>query len=212
MVGEHETRRGVAAVAAPLQPHDVDAFPDDVQLMRAVADGNARARRILARRLVNRTRKTAQALLGAGADADDAAQQSLLAILAGASGYRGDASVETWSQRITVRTCLRAARVRRRRSRRTAVEGPAELPTVERAAPPWHEGLARPLEHYLDRLPDLQREALVLRYTLDLSLPEIAERTGASIPAVRYRLWTGLKRLRRWIERDAETASKEGRS
>lgn len=205
MVGDPKALIQLAAgphpPATPSTP-DAEAFSNDQQLMHAVASGNVRARRVLARRLVKRTRNIAGGILGSGPDAEDAAQQSLLAILAAAPQYRGDAAIEGWAQSITVRVCVKVARARRRRA--TMTENNAEIESV--ATEPWdplHEQLPKPLQVYFDRLPDKHREAVFMRYSLGFSLPEIAERTGASIPTVRYRLWTGLKKLRHWIAEDA---------
>lgn len=189
--------------------NDVDAFDDDRSLMQAVAGGNARARRLLAKRLVNRTRNIARGLLGSGPDAEDAAQQSLLAILSAAGRYRGDAPIEGWAQSITIRVCLRLAKARQRRVAMT--EGQADVELVARGESRNSLGdlLPQPLEVYLDRLPERHREAVFLRYSLGCSVPEIAERTHASIPTVRYRLWSGLRNLRRWIAEDERADEKE---
>lgn len=190
---------------APIRPDDEDAFSSDQALMQAVAEGHAGARRRLAYRLVHRTRRIARALLGNGADADDAAQQALFEILAAAPGYRAEASIETWSKRITVRVCLKVARTRGGRAVIDVDAIPSDFGSVGLA-----DGLPHPVQTYLDRLPDAQRIALVMRYSLDLGLPEIAERTGVTIATVRYRLWTGLKRLRAWIDRDVRPSRRGG--
>lgn len=206
MVAQRSSLGGVAAPSAPPGIHREDAFSSDQKLMQAVADGDAAARCVLAKRLVNRTRKIARALLGGGADADDAAQQALVEILAAARTYRAEAPLEAWSKRITIRVCLKAARARGPQGGFADV-GIDALPS-DFGAVALHEHLPRPVQAYLDLLPDSQREALVLRYSLELGLAEIAERTGASMATVRYRLWTGLKKMRGWIRRDVKLAQR----
>jgi RNA polymerase sigma-70 factor (ECF subfamily) len=60
-------------------------------------------------------RKITRAFLRQSADADDAAQLALLAILKSASTYRGEAAVEGWAKRIAVRATMRFIQRERRK-------------------------------------------------------------------------------------------------
>lgn len=51
------------------------------------------------------------------------------------------------------------------------------------------------------QLPDEMKTVLILRYYEDLTLADIAEVTGESLSKVKYRLYTGLEKLRKnWSE------------
>lgn len=176
---------------------------EDVRLMQLVAEGDPRARRLLANRLVDRARRVALHILGDPHEADDAAQQALLTILRSAASYQGHGSLERWASRIMVRGCLRYARRVRARG-----EVDDEAVTLSTKAEPvdadaLRERVPRPVVEYLGELPESQRHALVLRYGLDLSIAEIAEEVGIKEATVRYRLGAGLRRMRASIRRDA---------
>lgn len=188
----------------------VDAFDehDDLSLMMAVAAGDDRARRRLATRLIHHTRRISAAILGRGPDADDAAQQALIEILEGAAGFRGDARLEAWARKITVRVALRMARAGQRRPIDPSAS--VDVATGEGEPLGLDAELPHPLQHYLEQLPAAQREAIVLRYTCGMSRPEIADKTGVSVPGVNYRLWVGLRRLRALIRRDQRLMQRTG--
>jgi RNA polymerase sigma-70 factor (ECF subfamily) len=174
--------------------------PEDTRLMELVAAGDARARSMLAMRLCGRMRRVLRGLLGDPRDADDAAQDALVEILASARGYRGEASIERWADRIAVRTGLRF----RRRERRAPIVDGVDPDKLRATAPePAHgEALPRPLVAYLDQLPRKERHVLFLKHGLGYSLPEVAEIVGAARSTTKYRLMSALARLRKVIRRD----------
>jgi RNA polymerase sigma factor (sigma-70 family) len=59
------------------------------------------------------------------------------------------------------------------------------------------------LEHLTSELPPKERAAVVLRYGYDLSYEEIGAALGSSEQAARAAASSGVRRLRRTIERDA---------
>ena len=175
--------------------------------MQMVAAGDDRARRMLAVRVIGLVRKVAHALLRPGMDADDAAQQSLLAIMRSAGTYQGNSSLERWTRRIAVRHTLRVADAgRRRRSRIDASIDPDATQAVFGASS-LVDSLPRPLQAYLDELPDRRRQALVLRHALGYSTAEIAELTGTPQSTVKYHVRTALEDIRRTIRREALVGS-----
>jgi len=153
----------------------------------------------LAARAIGRARAVCRSLLGSNVDTADAVQASIEAILKSTGRFRGECSLDTWCERITVRTALRQAR-RRRRWHLVPVEA---APLEQAPEPPRSEDrLPRPLQAYLDALPESRRHALALRYRLDYSIEEIAEATGQKPDAVKYRLKQALAELRSLIRRD----------
>lgn len=174
----------------------------DRTLMSGVVAADPTAQRTLVLRLAARVARIARGLLRSAADADDAAQNSLIAILHAAGTYRGESSIERWADRITVRTTLQAARDRRRREAKVApIASPDDLPGPLRGAS-LSEGTARPIEAYLDALSSELREVLVLRHVLDCSIEEISELTGVSPNTVKDRLLRAREQVRRLIRRD----------
>ena len=111
--------------------------------MQLVAAGDPRARNMVAMRLCDRVRRIERALLTGRADADDATQDALVAILRSAANYRGESSRERWADRIAARTGLRF----RARERSRSTESETDVPTSD--AHELHERLPRPLAAYL---------------------------------------------------------------
>lgn len=146
-------------------------------------------------------RKVTGLLCSSSADADDAAQLSLLEIIKSAEGFRTSVSLERWAERIAARTTLRTAR--RERERRGLIErwlSPGTLPwggTPPRGADPVD------VSGLLARLSPDRRRVLVLHHALDFTVEEIAELIGVPRGTVKDRLVSARKQLRKVIERDA---------
>jgi RNA polymerase sigma-70 factor, ECF subfamily len=189
---------------------DVDATPpispeshaEDVALMTQVAAADPAACRTLAKRLVGRVHRVSKSILRSPADADDAAQQSLIEILGSAKSYRGDSSLERWSDRIVVRTSLRFSRSRQKLGAREEDDTALETAPIEPSDSTLSEEAPRHVRAYLEQLPDAQRDALVLRHVLGYSIPEIAEMTEVSPNTVKDRLLRGSREMRKLIRRD----------
>ena len=79
-----------------------------------------------------------------------------------------------------------------------------DVPVIEPVESPESEWLAQENEEYrnqwlrqqLDELPERQREAIHLRYRVDLDYPEIAKRLGVSIQVVYNYVNRGIKTIR----------------
>lgn len=178
--------------------------------MASVARREPAAERAVVERLSPRVRRLSRMLAGTLVDADDAAQMTLLEILRSASGFRVAMSLERWADRITVRTTRRL--VRRELERKGLLARwvvPGSLPWGRREeASPERLGL----DAFLDRLSPERREAIVMRHTLEYSVEEIAELTGAPIGTVKDRLVSARRELKRAIERDAASATRGRRA
>jgi len=180
--------RPFSARAATVGIEIAESYDEDLQLMRRVAAGDRSAQRDLVGRLAPRARRVSLALLRDAADADDAAQCALIAVLESARGYHGKASIERWADRIVARTAIRLARKKR--------GGPAGDDDLEAEAPPSTEGAGLDARRYLESLPPPQRTALVLRHVMECSIEEIAEETNVSVNTVKDRLVRALARVR----------------
>lgn len=176
---------------------------EDLKLMSLVAAADPVATRALANRLVQRVHRVSKSILRTPADADDAAQQSLIEIITSAKNYRGDSSLERWSDRIVVRTSMRLAKGRQKQSARTEDDSELDaLPADAEGSDPLSDDAPRPVKQYLEELPEAQRTALVLRHVMGHSVQEIADLTGVSPNTVKDRLLRGSKEMRRLIRRD----------
>lgn len=185
----------------PIRAPDVEG---DRKLMELVAAEDPRAQSTLVHRLLGRVQRATRALLRERADAEDAAQVALLEVLRSAGSFRGEGSIESWSDRIVVRTALRLAR--RRVTSHGRIDDRAEPDRIagdaEADASLSRADLPRDLQEYLRALPEARREALVLRHVLGYSIAEVAELTGVSPNTVKDRLLAAREELRKMIRRD----------
>lgn len=116
----------------------------------------------------------------APAAADDAAQESLLAIFQSLPSLRAPEAIMTWVRSVTVRTAIRLAR-------RHDLETTVDETVMGRRACRSLEGLVD-IDDALARLPVSQRVVLVLRTREGLSEQEIAAALGIPTGTVKSRL------------------------
>ena len=61
---------------------------------------------------------------------------------------------------------------------------------------------AKIIQQAIDRLPDIQKEVIILRFYHDRKLKEIAAITGVSLPTAKSRLKQGLDKLKRYLDKE----------
>jgi RNA polymerase sigma-70 factor (ECF subfamily) len=164
-------------------PFDDRGEGSDEALLLAYGRGDARAARILVLRLTPWVLAYAARLTGDRAEAEDVAQEAMLRLWRIAPEWRsGEARVTTWLYRVVTNLCTDRLR-RRRGTGLDSLPEPADgAPGVE--ARMQDEARARALEAALARLPERQRQAVVLRHLEGLANPEIAEIMEISTEAV----------------------------
>lgn len=181
----------------------------DSALMRHVAEGDPRAQRVLAHRLAPRVHRLSTRLLSNRADADDASQIALMEILRSAGGFRQEASIERWADRIAVRCAIRHAREQRRGP--FGLLSPTDADQLrDRPRATAAEATPRAIEDYLDELPEARRQVLVLKHALGYTAEEIAELTGKPVGTVKDRLVAARKQLRKVIQRELRIGVRGG--
>ena len=187
--------------------------------MRAAQDGDERALDTLLRRHHGNLYALCRRMTRNDADAQDATQDAMIAIVRGLHRFDGRAAFGTWAYRITTNACIDELRRRGRRP-------DPGLPEVEAeprgAAPGVAESVADrfDLDAALATLPEDFRAALVLRDVLGLDYAEIAEVLDIPPGTVRSRISRGRAAMARHLEetdgnsdgsRDVPTGS-DGRS
>jgi RNA polymerase sigma-70 factor (ECF subfamily) len=95
------------------------AGDDDDDLVRAASAGDRAALDVLLRRHHDRLFSVCRRLTGDDADAADATQEALLAIVRGLASFGGRSRFSTWAYRIAVNASLDELRRRRRRPQPT---------------------------------------------------------------------------------------------
>ena len=135
-----------------------------------------------------RVYRMALAMTGREADAEDLAQETMMAGLAAVERFRGESSESTWLYGILLRKHLS----RRRRP-----------PAVSRAVPPPREPDLEDALALLADLPPEQKITATLFYVEDLSIKEISKALGVNGATVRWRLYRVRQTLKRTRGSDA---------
>ena len=143
-------------------------------------------------------RRTALGVLGDPDAAEDVAQEAMIRLQASLPGFRGDADLGTWLHRVALNLSFDHLRRVRRRAAELPLAAVGQAPAASDRDPHGTldaERARAALKEAMDRLPEDQREVLVLRFISELSYTEIARITGIPEGTVASRIFRALKRL-----------------
>jgi len=141
-------------------------------------------------------------------DAAEATQDVFIKVHAKLSEFKGDSTLTSWIHRIAINTCLDRLKAAKRKKRSflgiTIILADAQVPEIPVFDHPGVEleqkEAMQQLFAAMDRLPETQRTALLLKTTEGLSMEEIAAVLNISPKAVESllsRARAGLKDFRR---------------
>ena len=131
-------------------------------------------------------------LLGASGEAEEAAQDVFFRFYLRLSDFDEQRAVEPWLFRIAWNACR--DRLRRRRPQTELNDNSAVVAAFGDAGL-----LLAELREAIERLPDKERAALLLREIDGLETEEVALRMGSSPKTVRSHISRARARLRRWL-------------
>jgi RNA polymerase sigma-70 factor, ECF subfamily len=164
-------------------------------IIQRVLAGDTEAFGILVDRYYDRCARIAFRILGNREDAEEAVQDSFLRAFRALASYEDRERFVAWVTRILVNQCRT---VRAKSERRESVfsddvdpEYAARRAETDAGDDDWPD-----LDRALAMLPPEQREAVVLRYTDDLTYEEMARVTGAGESALKMRVQRAFVRLR----------------
>ena len=178
-------------------------YVEDVLLVDRCLTGEPAATRELFRRHQRRVHACLFRVLGSNRDMDDLLQEAFLQVFQSLRGWRAEASLATWIDRVAVRV---AYRYLSQKGRRVATE-----PLVDDDAFPAsdtsgsrrqlaRDGVKR-LYAVLDDLSPAARLAFTLHEIDGRTIAETAQLVGSSVTATKLRVW----RARKAIEAAAAT-------
>jgi RNA polymerase sigma-70 factor (ECF subfamily) len=176
----------IAAIATQLADHE---------LVTAAQGGDRGALDQLLRRHYDRVQAVCRRITGHEADAADAAQDAMIAIVRNLDRFDGRSSFGTWAYRIATNASLDELRRRKRRAVPTATDD-GEYPHAEVADPDSGRrvdaiGDHMALDLALRSLSDEFRIPVVLRDVADLDYAEIAEVLDIPAGTVKSRIARG---------------------
>lgn len=168
-------------------------------IIQRVLAGETEAFALLVDRHYDRCARVAHRILGNREDAEEAVQDAFLRAYRALGSYEDRERFAAWVTRILVNQCRT---VRARAERREAVFSDDVDPdyAARQSGPEVADAGWPDLDAALAKLPPEQREAVVLRYTDDLTYEEMARVTGAGESALKMRVQRAFVRLRALLQ------------
>lgn len=178
----------------------------ELELVSRAQQGDRSAFAALVRAHQDEVYTLARRLVGDPHLAADVAQESLIRAWKAIGRFRGDAKLSTWLYRITVNTAW-TQKERAKRHQATSIDDHLDIPAPVGSDHPEFAGevleLRGRLRSALDRLPDSQRNVVVMKDIYGWSHQEIADSMGISVTAAKVRLHRARARLARDLEETA---------
>lgn len=165
----------------------------------------------LVRRYRGALRRVAESKLGDSSSAEDAVQETFLAVFAARATYDPRFSFRTWLWTILLNRCRRHRKREGRRRLEIPLSACRERECSDLVDPSAdHAGLARllaverkeRLHALLDELPEPQADALRLRFFGGLKFQEIADAMESSLGGAKLRVRLGLTALANLLRSD----------
>jgi RNA polymerase sigma-70 factor (ECF subfamily) len=203
------TARSIVRGAATAGAGAPGAVVDDVDVVRAVLDGDRDRFRVLVERESAAVVRACFRVLGDLHEAEDVAQEAFVSAYRSLATWRGDGPFGAWLTRIAVRLAVRQLARRRAvgwirpATAAAADQLVASLPAEPRSQPELaalHAERASAMRRAVAGLDEPYREVVALRFFGERSLDEIATLTGRPLGTVKTHLRRGLLRLRDAID------------
>ena len=179
----------------------------DEELVRRVGQGDPAAIQAMVARKLPRMLALAQRMLGDPVEAEDVAQEAMLRAWKQAPRWRpGKAKFDTWLHRVGLNLCYDRLRRRREVPTESPPDRPDDGPAPDRGL--LAAELGARVDAALRRLPERQREAIVLCHYQELSNIEAADLMTISVEALESLLSRGRRALRQALADMAPNAER----
>ena len=181
----------------------------DELLLRRAQRGDADAFEQLMTPLENLVWRVCWHYTGQRETASDCAQEAMIKIWRSLESYRGDCAFESWVYRIAANCSLDAMR-KKKRDKSESIEPLREAGFDPADPEPGTEEKViaadrrQQLRECIARLPEDQREALIMTQLEGVSYEDAAARLGVSEGTVKSRVNRAKIKLREWMEEDRE--------
>ena len=174
-----------------------ESVEPEIGWMARIREGDMEAFRLLVETHQARVIGTISKMLGSDAESEDLAQQVFIRIWKSAPRYKPTAKFTTWLFRITRNLVFNELR-----RKRHFVDQAEEIPEPKERAEKepdqvlLEEELQVAIQDAINRLPESQRLAIILRRYEEMPYEEIAKVMGTTVPAVKSILFRARAELR----------------
>lgn len=177
----------------------------DATIVRRVLAGDTEAFGELVHRYHDRCTRLALHIVGNADDAADAVQETFLRAYRHLGSYQERDKFSAWLLRILVNQCRTGlTRSRKHDSALALTDNDAlALPMSDGVAVTDRQALRDELAAALAQLVPEQREAIVLRFSDDLTFDEMAAVTGVGVSALKMRVQRACQRLRALLTQES---------
>ena len=177
-----------------------DPSTDEEAIIRQCVEGRAESYAVLVDRYKKMIYNVAYRMVGDEDTAKDIAQDSFIAAYNGLAQFRFSSKFSSWLYSIALNKCRDHLKL----EKNTVSEDAIADTLASGGASPERCAVAGEcrdlLQEALGRLPAEYRQVLVLKHIEELDYQEIAEITGASIPALKVRAHRGREMLKTILE------------
>ena len=182
-----------------LKPYisSTESFEPEIGWMARIREGDVDAFRLLVEAHQARVIGTISKMLGTDAESEDLAQQVFIRVWKSAPRYRPTAKFTTWLFRITRNLVFNELRRKRHFvDQAEEISEPTERAEKEPDQVLLEEELQLAIQDAINRLPESQRMAIILRRYEEMPYEEIAKVMGTTVPAVKSILFRARAELR----------------
>lgn len=182
-----------------------DLMKTDLELVEEVKSGNRRSFSELVKRHQKGLLRMSLRFVKDLDTAEDVVQESFIKAYEKLNSFEGRASFKSWLFQIAVNSARN--RIRDSRKNMMDIENVQLAVGAEAESGMVHNAVAGMLQEEVDKLPDRQRTALVLRVYEDLSFKEIAEIMGCPYDTAKANYRHALMKLREVFDEQQDLKS-----
>lgn len=178
-------------------------MPEDQQLIKEIMKGSQAAMEVLTRKYYQQIYAFVYRKVGNKELAYDLTQEIFIKMMQKLSLYKNTGSFKSWLYTLAVNHCRDYWRSKqhKEKEKETILDDAIEN---DKSNVPYifeKKETRAQVKHAILQLPEMQREAIILRYYHDSTMKEIAEMTDANISTVKSRLKQGLEKLAKYLDR-----------
>jgi RNA polymerase sigma factor (sigma-70 family) len=179
---------------------------DEFDLIAQLKQGNEAAFKQVFEAHQDRIYNTVLYMIQSAEEAEDLTQEVFVDVFLSIENFKAQSKLSTWIYRMAINKALNHPRFKKAKKRLRAVLSIFNLSPVDDVSDFVHPGIllenkevSASLYKAIDRLPDKQKTAFVLRQLEDLSYVEIAEVMQTTTPSVESLLFRAKQNLQKFL-------------